>query len=85
VTAQLGPQARCAGDDGRCITCSDEAIAMRVVEEAGEDLAVCGDQAGQLHDVMIELVSPVQVGDRVLVHAGVAIRLLTVDPPARNR
>jgi hydrogenase maturation factor len=67
--APLGP---CEADIGHCITCSDEGIPMRVLR-AGEDLAECRDDAGELHQVMVDLVAPVGSGDTVLVHAGVAI------------
>jgi hydrogenase expression/formation protein HypC len=56
----------------RCITCADEAVAMRVLE-AGETAAVCLDEQGDRHEVAVELIAPVRPGQRVLVHAGVAI------------
>ena len=58
-----------------CITCGDEGIPMRVVEMR-EDAAVCVDEQGATHDVMVDLVGPVESGRRVLVHAGVAIGAL---------
>jgi len=60
--------------DGRpgCITCGDEGIPMRVVEER-EALAVCVDAEGRRHEVAVELIERAAVGDRILVHAGVAI------------
>jgi hydrogenase maturation factor len=62
----------CHTDEQHCITCSDEGTVMRVLEhETG--LAVCADDAGERHRVATDLVAPVQIGDRVLVHAGVAI------------
>ncbi len=60
----------------RCITCSDEGIAMRVIE-LRDGAAVCADQDRTRHHVAIELVAPVVVGDDLLVHAGVAIRHLS--------
>jgi len=58
---------------GHCITCSDEGVAMRVVSLSAEG-AVCVDDEGNSHEgVAVELVEPVAPGDRVLVHAGVAI------------
>jgi hydrogenase expression/formation protein HypC len=66
------PAGQCAADGGHCITCSDEGVPMRVVS-AQEALAVCRDDERRLHDVAIDLVAPVSPGDRVLVHAGVAI------------
>jgi hypothetical protein len=65
----------CEAQDGHCITCSDEGIAMRVIELA-DATAVCADEAHDLHEVAIDLVAPVAAGDQVLVHAGVAIRRL---------
>ena len=56
-----------------CITCSDEGIPMRVVA-LSDDGAACVDEEGVRHEgVALELVEPVAPGDRVLVHAGVAI------------
>jgi hydrogenase maturation factor len=46
---------------------------MRVESVSGQD-AVCVDEAGAHHErVAVDLVGPVTPGDRVLVHAGVAI------------
>jgi HupF/HypC family len=64
------------GCDSRtgCITCGDQAVPMRVVSvsEAGE--AVCLEDDGTRHEaIAVDLVGPVAPGDRVLVHAGVAI------------
>jgi hydrogenase expression/formation protein HypC len=59
----------------RCITCSDEAVPLRVVALAGGD-AVCRDACGAEHRVAVDLVEPVAAGDDLLVHAGVAIRRL---------
>jgi hydrogenase maturation factor len=57
-----------------CITCGDEAVAMRVqrVDEK-RGLALCEDAAGQRSSVEIALVDAVAVGDELLVHAGTAI------------
>lgn len=55
-----------------CITCGDEGIPMRVLE-VGQDGAVCVDEAGTRHDIAMDLVGSVVLGERVLVHAGVAI------------
>jgi hydrogenase maturation factor len=62
----------CRPDEGHCITCSDEGTVMTVLARETE-LAVCADDAGERHRVATDLVEPVQIGDRVLVHAGVAI------------
>ena len=66
---------RCAPDHG-CITCSDEAIAMRVLEAHDGDLALCADAAGEPVEVMTDLVAPLAPGAVVLVHAGVALARL---------
>jgi hydrogenase maturation factor len=56
-----------------CITCGDEGVPMRVVSVYA-DGAVCVDDDGARHEgIAIEFVEPVAPGDRVLVHAGVAI------------
>ena len=57
-----------------CITCSDEALPMRVrqVDEA-RGLALCEDEDGRSSSVEIALVDAVAVGDELLVHAGTAI------------
>ena len=55
-----------------CITCGDVGIAMEVLA-AHDGTAVCLDQQGERHEVAVDLVEPVGPGDRVLVHAGVAI------------
>jgi hydrogenase maturation factor len=60
--------------DHHCVTCSDEAISMRVRRiDTRRGLALCEDADGDRHTVEIGLVEPVGVGDRVLVHAGVAL------------
>ncbi len=59
--------------DNHCITCGDEGVPMRVVSvDAGG--AVCVEEDGTRHEgIAVDLVEPVAPGDRVLVHAGVAI------------
>jgi len=68
------PAARCDAAPGHCITCSDEAVPMRVVD-IGRDAAVCTDESGAAHEVAIDLVDGAAPGVTVLVHAGVAIGL----------
>jgi len=60
-----------------CITCSDEGVAMQVerVDDA-RGLALCAAEDGSKSTVEIALVS-VEPGDRVLVHAGVALAELS--------
>jgi hydrogenase maturation factor len=65
----------CDGHPG-CITCGDEGVAMRVLEQR-DDVAVCIDEQGGRHEVAVDLVERVVTGDRILVHAGVAIGALT--------
>ena len=69
MTAACGP-------DGHCITCSDEGVPMQVVEAQPGALALCADSDGSRSDVMIDLVGEVGPGDRLLVHAGVALTRL---------
>jgi hydrogenase maturation factor len=52
-----------------CVTCSDEALPLRVVEARPGALALCEADV----EVMTDLVGPVEVGDVLLVHAGVAL------------
>lgn len=55
-----------------CITCGDVAVILDVVSIDGAD-AVCRAPDGGMEHVAIELVTPVAVGDRLLVHAKVAL------------
>ena len=61
-----------------CVTCSDEGTPFRIrALDAGADgLADCVGDDGEGAEVDVALVAPVAVGDRVLVHAGVAIARL---------
>jgi len=59
-----------------CITCGDVAVALEVVSIDGSD-AVCRADDGGTEVVAVELVQPVAVGDRVLVHAKVALEKLS--------
>jgi hydrogenase expression/formation protein HypC len=63
--------ASCEVTEG-CITCGDVAVPLTVVALAGPD-ARCRDDDGRQETVATELVGTVAVGDRLLVHAGVAI------------
>ena len=63
--------ANACGD--HCITCSDEGIPMRVERiDDSRELALCAAEDGSKSTVEIALVD-VEPGDRVLVHAGVAL------------
>ena len=67
------PLTACVVDHG-CITCGDVAEPMRVLEiDTTRALALCEDRAGEHHTIEIALVSPVEVLEHLLVHAGTAI------------
>jgi len=57
-----------------CITCSDQAVAVRIVEVLPDDLAVVDTGSGT-EEVSIALVTA-RVGDEILVHAKEAIAVL---------
>ena len=57
-----------------CITCSDEGVTMTVVAvDDDRGLALCDAGGGTEESVEIALVAPLEPGDAVLVHAGVAL------------
>ena len=60
--------------DHTCLTCGDVAVDGRVVEVHGDTAVVELD--GRREEVGIELVLPVEPGDVLLCHAGIAIRKL---------
>jgi hydrogenase maturation factor len=60
--------------DGVCITCSDTAVEVTVVELLEHELAVV-DTGSTREEVSVALVEA-GVGDRILVHAGEAIARL---------
>lgn len=70
----------CEGEG--CITCSDEAVPVRVVELLSAGLAVVDTGAGT-EEVSVALVDAA-VGDVLLVHAREAIAVVSRDlfPPA---
>ena len=55
------------------MTCSDEGVPMRIVASAVAQVALCEDDEGSRSEVMTDLVGEVEIGDAVLVHAGVAL------------
>jgi uncharacterized protein (UPF0179 family) len=55
-----------------CITCGDVGVEMRVVR-VDDELAVCEALDGDVRTVEIALVDGVGEGDRLLVHADVAL------------
>jgi hydrogenase maturation factor len=66
-----------------CITCGDVALPLTVLRlDEGRGLALCADEDGKSETVEIDLVAPVAPGDRLLVHAGTAIAMLTKETPA---
>jgi hydrogenase maturation factor len=60
------------GPHEHCITCGDVGVEMRVVRLDG-DLAVCEAANGDVRTVEVALVEDVSEGDRLLVHADVAL------------
>jgi len=68
--AGAGADVECSGPT--CITCSDAAEAVTVVELLDDDLASVRTDAGTTEQVSVALVDAA-VGDVVLVHAGEAI------------
>ena len=64
----------CVPDEyGRCITCADEVLSARVVLVNEADWMALVDVDGQRMEVDISLVDGVAVGQRLLVHGGVAL------------
>ena len=57
-----------------CITCSDQAVAVRVVELLPDDLAVVDTGLG-MEEVSVAFVSA-GIGDEILVHAKEAIAVV---------
>lgn len=69
----LGP----ATDHGEaCITCGDVALPLTVVHVDGGDARCRDDATGAEEVVAVDLVGPLAPGDRVLVHARVALERL---------
>ncbi|HEU5421478.1 MAG TPA: HypC/HybG/HupF family hydrogenase formation chaperone [Streptosporangiaceae bacterium] len=66
-----GPQ--CHGDV--CITCSDVAVSVTIVELLDDEMALVDTGAGR-EEVSVALVSA-GVGDTILVHAREAIAVVT--------
>ncbi|GCE21167.1 HypC/HybG/HupF family hydrogenase formation chaperone [Dictyobacter kobayashii] len=60
-------------EDGGCITCSDQAISVKVLRinhEAGLALVTAGEETEEIDITLVEEVTP---GDMLLAHGGVAI------------
>lgn len=58
-----------------CLTCGDVAVPVTVMVATEPD-AICRDDHGSEGTVGVELVAPVAIGERLLVHGGVAIARL---------
>ena len=56
-----------------CITCGDVGVEMQVVAIEDGGLATCAAASGERREVEVALVGAVAPGDRVLVHADVAL------------
>jgi hydrogenase expression/formation protein HypC len=73
ISEQPAGQAQhCTGET--CVTCSDTAVAVTVVELLDDDLAVVDTGAGA-EEVSVALVRAA-IGDTVLVHAKEAIAVM---------
>jgi hydrogenase maturation factor len=73
---ELALLGNCTLHDDGCITCSDAGIPVRVISIQDDD-ALCEDAAGNRTDIAVELVAPVQPGEILLTHGGVAIGKVT--------
>ena len=62
----------CTLDHDGCVVCSDAGIPVRVVSIEGDD-ALCEDRVGNRAEIAVELVTPVEIGEVLLTHGGVAI------------
>jgi len=79
--AEPAEQATVGRNTDSCITCGDVAIPMRVIRTGGEDgLAHCVTEDGEASAVDLGLLDDAGPGDRVLVHACVAIQRLEPEP-----
>jgi hydrogenase expression/formation protein HypC len=58
-----------------CITCSDQAVPVRITQLLPDELATVSTEAGTVEEISVALVDA-EVGDVVLVHAGEAIARL---------
>jgi hydrogenase expression/formation protein HypC len=68
----------CTLDHDGCVTCSDAGIPVRVISVEGDD-ALCEDVADNRAQIAVELVAPVQAGEILLTHGGVAIGKVAVE------
>ncbi|HUZ22158.1 MAG TPA: HypC/HybG/HupF family hydrogenase formation chaperone [Streptosporangiaceae bacterium] len=70
MTAADSPQCH----DDVCITCSDAAVAVRILRLLADELAIVDTGAGE-EEVSVALVTA-NVGDTILVHAREAIAVV---------
>jgi hydrogenase expression/formation protein HypC len=75
---ELALLGNCTLDRDGCVVCSDAGIPVRVVSITGDD-ALCEDAAGNKTQIAVELVTPVQTGEVLLTHGGVAIGKVAVE------
>ena len=61
------------GPHNGCITCGDVGVEMEVVALGDSGLATCAGGDGERREVEVALVGTVAPGDRLLVHADVAL------------
>lgn len=76
------PSGACTLHDG-CITCSDAGIPVRVISTDAND-ALCEDAAGTRATIAVDLVTPVQLGEILLTHGGVAIGKVAAETESRK-
>jgi hypothetical protein len=74
--AEPAEQATVGRNGPSCITCGDVAIPMRVMKTGNDGLAECTTETGETSQVDLALVDAAP-GDDVLVHACVAIQVLS--------
>ena len=63
----------CAIDDPHCITCSDEALPVTVLQIDELLLLAQVEVRGQITEIDVSLIDEVKVGQTLLVHGGVAL------------
>ena len=78
MNEELALLGNCTLDHDGCVVCSDAGIPVRVISIKGDD-AHCEDASGNRTDIAIELVTPVQLGEILLTHGGVAIGKVGVE------